>query len=143
MCTHDSDRHTTHVPSIIHREASLSSNSNAATFQNSSMQCTVYMCALPVALPCDAIRSHQTATAWGGHYTIQAVAFDLLIAFSLLFPQHTRLPLCHHSSCNKIINNNILATTVRLRACASWPRWALEDLGLGAPRGLGIGKICQ
>ena len=40
-------------------------------------------------------------SAWGGHYTIQAVAFDLLIAFSLLFPPHTRLPLCHHSSCNK------------------------------------------
>jgi hypothetical protein len=28
---------------------------------------------------------------------------DLLIAFSLLFPPHTRLPLYHHSSCNKII----------------------------------------
>jgi hypothetical protein len=28
-------------------------------------------------------------SAWGGLYTIQAVAFDLLIAFSLLFPQHT------------------------------------------------------
>jgi hypothetical protein len=42
-------------------------------------------------------------SAWGGHYTIQAVAFDLLIAFSLLFPPHTRLPLYHPSSCNQII----------------------------------------
>jgi DNA-binding transcriptional LysR family regulator len=40
-------------------------------------------------------------SAWGGHYTIQAVAFDFLIAFSLFFPPHTRLPLYHHSSCNK------------------------------------------
>ena len=42
-------------------------------------------------------------SAWGRHYSIQAVAFDLLIAFSLIFPPHTRLPLYHHSSCNKII----------------------------------------
>ena len=40
-------------------------------------------------------------SAWGGHYTIQAVAFDLLIVFSLLFTPHTRLPLYHHSSCNE------------------------------------------
>jgi hypothetical protein len=40
-------------------------------------------------------------SAWGGHYTIQAVAFDFLIAFSLFFPLHTRLALYHHSSCNK------------------------------------------
>jgi hypothetical protein len=29
------------------------------------------------------------------------VTFDLLIAFSLFFPPHTRLPLYYHSSCNK------------------------------------------
>ena len=54
--------------------------------------------------PSPTIYAHPACiSAWGGHYTIQAVAFDLLIAFSLLFLPHTRLPLYHHSSCNKII----------------------------------------
>ena len=50
-------------------------------------------------------------SAWGGLYTIQAVAFDLLIAFSLLFPPHTRLPLYHHSSCNKIDLEEVVVGT--------------------------------
>jgi hypothetical protein len=67
-------------------------------------------CAFPPHLiplpPCTStlhvlVRWERDVSAWGGLYTIQAVAFDLLIAFSLLFPPHTRLQLYHHSSCNK------------------------------------------
>ena len=42
----------------------------------------------PVNHPSPTMRAHPARTsAWGRHYNIQAVAFDLLIAFSLIFPR--------------------------------------------------------
>jgi hypothetical protein len=53
-----------------------------ASIENRLMQ------ALVTSHPSPTMCDHPACiSAWGRHYTIQAVAFDLLIEFSLIFPR--------------------------------------------------------